>query len=247
MELVGKSALVTGGATRVGRAIVLELARAGCDVAIHYRRSRDKAFELADQVRELGRRVCTAHGDLNAASSWELVIEECVAGLGRLDILVNNAAEFLTEQPDTIEAFDPALWEQMLRTNLIAPVGLIHSARRHLEAHGHGKIVNLCDSSANRPWPRHLAYCASKAGLTTLTKALSKALAPTIQVNGVAPGIAEFPDVYPEEHRQSLVDRVPLGRAGTAAEIAGVVRFLVENADYITGKVIAVDGGLSIV
>lgn len=247
MELVGKSALVTGGATRVGRAIVLELARAGCDVAIHYRRSQDKAIKLTDQVRTLGRRACTAHGNLNAASSWESVIDECVAGLGRLDILVNNAAEFLTEQPDTIEAFDPALWERMLRTNLIAPVGLIHNARRHLEAHGQGKIVNLCDVSANSPWPGHLAYCASKAGLTTLTRALAKSLAPIIQVNGVAPGIAEFPDEYPEEQRRRLVRRVPLNRAGTAAEVADAVRFLVENADYITGEVISVDGGLGIV
>ncbi len=247
MKLHDTVALVTGGAKRVGRAIVLELARAGCHVAIHYRQSEAEARQLAKEVTTLGRRAITICGDLEEPASWPKVIGETVAGLGRLDILVNNASTFLTASPDTVEAFDPTVWGRVLGVNLMAPMGLCHHARRHLEEHGQGKIVNLSDIVVHRPWPDHLAYCVSKAGLDALTKALARALAPTVQVNGVASGIAAFPDEYPEALRRKLISRVPLGRAGTPGEVAAVVRFLVETGDYITGEIVRIDGGRSIV
>ncbi|MGB2987915.1 MAG: SDR family oxidoreductase [Phycisphaerae bacterium] len=247
VELHGTVALITGGAKRVGRAIVLELARGGCDVAIHYRRSRTEAEELAAQVVDMGRRAVIVGGDLNDPASWPAIIRELIDRLNRLDVLVNNASAFLTGQPDSVNGFDHGRWESMLRTNVVAPMALSHHARPYLEACGQGKIVNLCDIAADRPWPEHLAYCTSKAALSALTKGLARALAPGIQVNGVAPGIAVFPDEYSAEKRRSLVRRVPLRREGTPEEVARLVRFLVESSHYVTGQIIRIDGGRSLV
>lgn len=247
-------ALVTGGARRVGRAIVCELADAGCDIAIHYHRSRDEAHALAAYIAEKGRRAMAIQGDLNNSRCWPATVERTVDELGRLDVLINNASVFVTgsasaelPHPDTVEGFDLEQWESVLRTNLVAPMALCHYARTHLEKHGRGRIINLCDIAADRPWASHLAYCASKAALTALTKGLAKALAPRVTVNGVAPGIAVFPSTYSEDLRKRLVAKVPLGRAGTPEEVARVVRFLIESADYITGQIIPIDGGRSIV
>ena len=259
LKLEAAVALVTGGAKRVGRAIVLELARAGCDVAIHYRRARAEAQQLADEVDRLetaatgsgrshrGRRTVVIGADLADPASWPMVIDETVKRLGRLDILINNASVFLTPKPDSIEAFDAKQWESMFRVNLIAPTALCHHARPHLEGGGKGRIVNLCDISARAPWPDHLAYCTSKAALEALTRGLARAMAPNVRVNGVAPGIAVFPDEYPEELRRQLTGKVPLGRPGTPEEVARLVRFLVESGDYITGQIIPIDGGRSLV
>jgi pteridine reductase len=247
LPLSGRVALVTGGVQRVGRAIVLELARAGCSVAVHHRRSAETADEVAAQIADLGRRATTVAGDLNEPSTWPAIIDQTVVELGKLNILVNNASAFLTEGSDTIEGFDAELWDLMLRTNLIAPAALCHHAREHLRADGSGKIVNLCDVAAERPWPGSLAYCASKAGLVSLTKALARALAPGIQVFGVSPGIAVFPDCYPPAKRERLVARVPQKRAGTPEEVARLVRFLVEHGEYMTGQILTIDGGRSLV
>jgi pteridine reductase len=246
VNLDGTVALVTGGARRVGRAVVLALARAGCDTAVHYHRSKPEAEDLAGRVADLGRRAVTVAGDLNDPSSWPKIVGRTIDGLGGLDVLVNNAAVFLTGLPDTVDDFAHERWEAILRTNLIAPMALCHEARPHLAARGNGKIVNLCDIAADRPWPDHLAYCASKAALAALTKGLALALAPKIQVNGIAPGIAVFPDEYPAGIRQRLTERVPTGREGTPGEVAELVRFLVESGDYITGQIVAIDGGRSI-
>lgn len=253
MILSGKVALVTGGAKRVGRAIALELARAGCDLAVHYRSSHIEAEETAATVTGLRCRAVLVQGDLNDATAWPAIVERAVTRLGRLDILVNNASHF--EPTVVIRAetgvasdgnFDSAEWDRMLRVNTVAPAALAHYARPHLSAHGSGRIINLCDISADRPWPGYLAYCASKAALLSLTKSLARAFAPTITVNGVSPGIAVFPDEYPAALREKLVARVPLAREGTPEEIARLVRFLVESGDYITGQIISIDGGRSI-
>jgi len=250
MVLKGTVALVTGGAKRVGRAIALELARGGCDVGIHYRRSRAEAEEVVVQITQMGRRAVAVEGDLSDPTSWPRIVQGTVGGLGRLDILINNASMFLPdsgESKDSLKGFDPKLWDEMLRTNLTAAVALCHHARPYLAASGKGKMVNLCDIAAEHPWSDHLAYCVSKAGLVAATKALARALAPEIQVNGVAPGIAVFPDSYSDDLRRQLVGRVPLARPGTPEEVAVLVRFLAESADYITGQIIPIDGGRSLV
>lgn len=246
MNLDGTVALVTGGAKRVGRAIVLELARAGCNVAVHFRDSHAEAEQLATEIGRIGRQAVTVSGDLCNASSWSAIIGQTIDGLDRLDVLVNNASVFLTGQPDSIDAFDYRQWETVYRVNLVAPAALSHHARPYLQAHGGGKIINLCDISAERPWPDHLAYCTSKAALIALTKGLARAMAPGIQVNGVAPGIAVFPDAFSAALRRKLTGQVPLGREGTPQEVARLVRFLVESGDYLTGQVIPLDGGRSL-
>ena len=267
MNLSGSVALITGGAKRVGRAIALELARGGSDVGVHYRHSLPEAEEVVAQITQMGRRAVAVEGDLSDPASWPRIVQSTIDGLGRLDILINNASMFLpnpdapgdslvgdtpssrrsANPPDSLEDFDPKLWDRMLRTNLTAPVALCHHCRRYLAASGMGKVVNLCDIAAERPWSDHLAYCTSKAGLVAATKALARTLAPDIQVNGVAPGIAVFPDAYSDDLRHRLVSRVPLARPGTPEEVAVLVRFLVESADYITGQIIPIDGGRSLV
>jgi len=241
-----RAALVTGGARRVGRAIVLELARGGCDVAVHYRRSRAEAQTLVEEVRGLGRRAIAVEGDLSRAEDCPRIVQDTVDQLGRLNILVNNASVFHTDGKDTLAEFDARRWRSTLETNLISPVALCQAAQSQLQSNGKGKVVNLCDISAERPWPDQLAYCASKAALAAVTRALAKAMAPLVQVNGVAPGIAVFPEEYSPKLRERLIAKVPLKRAGTPQEIARLVRFLVEEGDYITGQIIAIDGGRSV-
>ena len=243
MELAGTVALVTGAARRVGRSIALELAAAGCDIALHYHRSRDDADSTARRIADLGRRCERIQADLAAPDAPARVIEAAVTAMGRLDVLVNNAAVF---ERMSLEEFDLDAWDRTMRVNLSAPAALAAHARAHLAARGRGKIVNVCDIAADRPWPSYLAYSASKAGLVALTRALARALAPQVQVNAVSPGIAEFPEDYDPDTRRRLVEQVPLRRAGSPEDVARTVRFLVQDGDYITGQVIHVDGGRSI-
>lgn len=247
MKLDDRVALVTGGAKRVGRAIALELARGGCHVAVHYHHSAADAQQTCEDIQALGRRAMTVCGDLADPDSWPNIMETVVAAFGRLDVLVNNASIFPVDQEDSIKSFDRGQWERLFRVNLIAPAALCHHAAPHLRAQGGGCIVNLCDVAAERPWKNYLAYCASKAGLAAVTKSLAKALAPEVRVNGVSPGIAVFPEGYDESLRRKLVDRVPLGREGTPGEVASLVRFIAEGGDYMTGQIVAIDGGRSVV
>ncbi len=245
--LDGRVALVTGGAKRVGRAIVKALGSAGCDVAIHCHRSVAEAELLAEELRRAGRRAVSVVGDLNDPSCWRRIVDEVVEALGGLDILVNNASAFREARGDTLADFDVEPWERMMRTNLLAPVGLCRYAAEHLRARGRGRVVNLGDIAADRPSPLAMAYGVSKAALTAATKAMARALAPEVLVNGVAPGIAVFPEDYSEDQRSALLGLVPQGRAGTPEEVAGLVRFLVESGAYMTGQIIAIDGGRNLV
>lgn len=248
MKLIGKKALVTGGAKRVGRAIAVELANAGCDVAIHYHSSKTSALELAAKIKSIGRRSFAVCGDLASPHNWDRIVDKSVAELGGLDVLINNASVFSADgSGNPASNFNRAHREVVYRVNVLALAALCHRARPHLEKNGGGAIVNLSDISASKPWPGYLAYCSSKAALNAVTTGLAKAFAPTIRVNAVAPGIAVFPEDYDHALRKKLVDRVPLGREGTPQEVAKLIRFLCEDGDYITGQIIAIDGGRSLV
>jgi len=246
-------ALVTGAAKRVGRAIAIELANCGFDIAIHCRESIEDARRLATDIERTGRRTTVIPADLSDPKCWPRMVPFVIEAFGRLDVLINNASVFTRDtvssanesnaSPDT---FDPAHWERTFRINVVAAAALCQSARPHLARTARGKIINLLDVCADRPWPDYLAYGASKAALAAVTKGLAVAFAPEIQVCGVAPGIALFPDNYTPAMRDRLVGRIPLGRAGTQEEVARLVRFLVESADYITGQIIAIDGGRSV-
>jgi len=236
-------ALVTGAAKRVGRAIALELASHGFDVAVHYHRSADEAAQVTGQIKDLGQRACFVPGDLSQPESWGQIVSACIDALGRLDVLVNNAAVLDSLRlPD----FDPTSWERTMRVNLTAVAGLCHHAAEYLRARGRGCIVNLCDIAAERPFRRHLAYSCSKAGIAALTRALAVELAPEIRVNAVSPGIAAFPDDYDRKTRERLTARIPLRRMGTPEDIAKAVQYLVADAPYVTGQIIRVDGGRSV-
>jgi len=243
METVEKVALVTGAARRVGRAIALELARAGCDVAVHCRQSAKDAAHLVDEIRDMGRRAVVVAGDLANPETPNRIVAEAVRDLGRLDVLVNNASIF---EKTPLEQADAAAWERILRINTIAPALLAQAAAPFMRQAGAGRIVNLIDILAERPIKRHGPYCASKAALAALTRSLALELAPEITVNGIAPGIAVFPENYDEDLRSRLTANVPLKRTGSPEQIAALVRFLVTEGDYITGQIIAVDGGMSL-
>jgi pteridine reductase len=253
MDLSGKAVLITGAARRVGAAIARELRTAGASIAIHYHTSEAAAAALVAELNEPGassptRTTCIAlQADLADPTSWKSLVDDALRHFGRLDVLVNNASVFPTSGRDTIERFELEEWERIFRLNVAAPAGLAHHARDALADAGGGCIVNLCDTSADRPWPDHLAYCASKAALVNVTKNLARALAPQVRVVGVSPGIAIFPEDYDEELRARLVSKVPLDRPGTPEDMAAVVHALIEQGNYITGQIVAVDGGRGIV
>lgn len=242
MELRGKTVLVTGAARRIGAAIARRLAQAGCDVALHFHRSDGAVEETAAACRAAGVRSAVLRADLRDAAQTEQLVPQVIEQLGRLDILVNNAAVFAS---GTLEETDPSRWEETLRVNLTAPFLLARAAAPALRAAG-GRIVNLCDICTARPWPAYLAYCISKAGLEALTRGLARELAPRVNVVGVAPGVAAWPEDFEDSVREKLTARIPLGRAGRPEEIAEAVHFVLREGDYITGAILPVDGGRSI-
>lgn len=243
MRLAGQVALVTGAARRVGRAIALALAEAGCDIALHFNRSRDDAHRTAADIEALGRRCWPCEADLADADAAAALPDRVAQQAGRLDILIHNASTW-SRTPLTELTLDA--WERVFRVNVFAAGLLARSAAKHLRQSGRGRIVNISDIAAGRPWGGYLAYCASKAALENLTRGLARALAPEVLVNAVAPGIVEFPPDLDEATRRRLIGAVPLRRCGAPADVAATVLFLVRDADYVTGTTIAVDGGREI-
>lgn len=239
MILEDRVVLITGAGRRIGQAIALRLAGAGCPIALHYLNSRTEAEATAHDCRATGVRVELFHADLQDAGVCEQLIRDVLSNFGRLDVLVNNASVF---EPMTLETFDLAAWQRTLQVNLTAPMVLAHAARDALRQ-AQGWVINLCDAATAHPWPDHLAYMVSKAGLETLTRALARTLAPEVNVVGVAPGVAAWPEHYDQRTRQRLLRKIPLQRAGTPEEIAAVVHFLLQDGDYITGSIVPVDGG----
>lgn len=237
-SLGGKVALVTGAARRVGAAIATELATAGAKVAIHAFRSEAHARELAATLPEA--RVFVA--DLTDPQAGRRLVDEAIAWGGRLDVLVNNAA-VLRRSPflGGSDADWEAAWQEALATNLVAPARLARRAAPALRQ-SRGVVVNLLDVAIDQSWPSHAHYGAAKAGLAWLTRTLAVALAPEARSVGVAPGIAEFASEADAAERARLIAKVPLGRAGTPADVARAVRFLV-GAEYVSGTVLVVDGG----
>jgi pteridine reductase len=232
-------ALVTGAARRVGRAVALRLAEAGFDVAFTYLNSEDRAKRLVTEIRKTGGNATAIRADLTDPES---AIPAIIAPFRRLDVLVNNASlyEADTNGPDALSRAR-RLWA----IHVESPLLICRSLAPRLKAVG-GCIVNMLDLLAERPMPGYLAYCASKAALWNLTLGLARELAPEVRVNGIAPGVVEWPDDLPLEKREQYLRRVPLGRAGTPADVAQAVLFLCQGGQYITGQILRIDGGRSI-
>ena len=242
--LENKVALVTGAARRIGAAIASSLHAAGADVAIHYRGSAAEASALAAALNaQRADSARTFRADLAQVESLPGLVADVVGWHGRLDVLVNNASTFYPTPPGEITAGD---WDDLVGSNLKAPLFLCQAAMPELRRR-RGSIVNIVDIHARRPLRNHSVYGAAKAGLAMLTKALAKDLAPEIRVNGVAPGAILWPeDDMSDATRAAILKQVPLARTGEPADIAGCVLYLVRDADYVTGQIVAVDGGRSI-
>jgi pteridine reductase len=243
MDLDGRVALVTGAGRRVGRAVALRLAHAGCRVAVHCLRSEVEAHAVAGECRATGMDAEVFRADLAEFEAVRRLPGQVLSRFGHLDVLINNASVF---ERMTLDTFDQRAWERTLRINLTAPMLLTHAARDALRQ-ASGRVVNLCDAAVGRPWPDHLAYVVSKGALETLTRVLSRALAPEVNVVGIAPGTAAWPEHYEEQTRARLTARIPLGRAGTPEDIAAAVHLVLSAGDYITGAILPVDGGRHLV
>jgi len=238
-DLEGRVILVTGAAKRIGRAIALELAGRGARVAIHYSASREEALKTASECGDAP----VFAANLEQVGEIERLFAEVHGHFGRLDGLVNNAARFTKIDPLQITEAD---WDFIHSVNLKAVFFCCQQAARIMLPTGGGRIVNISSGGALRPWPFHAHYCASKAGVAHLTRALAVAWAPSISVNSIAPGVIPFG----EENQpgvKALIDKSPAGRPGRGEEIAeGVVYFLTATK-FTTGQVLAVDGGLTLV
>jgi 3-oxoacyl-[acyl-carrier protein] reductase/pteridine reductase len=232
----GSVILVTGAAKRIGRGIALRLAREGARVAIHYSTSEAEARATAAECG--GALVFRA--DLEKVSEIERLFSDVLQHFGRLDGLVNNAARYAQRDPLKITEAD---WDSIHSVNLKATFFCCQQAARSMLAGEGGKIVNISSLGGLRAWPDAAHYCASKAGVIHMTRALAQAWAPKIAVNSVAPGVIPFGE--PDDRVKRLIAKTPAGRAGTADEIADAVVFFLSASDFITGQVLAVDGGLS--
>ncbi|WP_137939189.1 pteridine reductase [Chitinivorax sp. B] len=242
----GKVVLVTGGARRVGAAICRQLHAAGAQIMVHYRSSTGDARSLVAELNlKRPNSAAMVQCDLLNVSALPALVAQTVESFGRLDGLVNNASSFYSTPVGDITEKD---WDDLLGSNLKAPLFLSQAAAAELRKH-HGAIVNIVDIHAERPMRGHIVYNIAKAGLAGLTRSLARDLAPDVRVNGVSPGANIWPEgdsVFDEVARQRILHTVPLRRVGEPDDIARTVKFLLQDGDYITGQIIAVDGGRSI-
>ena len=241
-DLSGKSILVTGAAKRIGRSIALRLAREGARVLIHYGQSREEAERTA---AECGGEAMLFRADLEKVAEIRAMFEEIDGRAGRLDGLVNNAARFTRIPPLEVTEED---WEFIHTVNLKAAFFCAQQAAllmRRLNPGGEGRIVNISSMGAFLAWPEHVHYCASKAGVVSMTRALAKALAPAITVNSVAPGVIPFEEAG-DEQIVRMFKATPAGRPGTGEDIADAVVYFLRASNFVTGQVLQVDGGLGL-
>lgn len=242
-----KVALVTGGARRIGAEICRTLHAARYRVLVHYQSS---AADAAQLVRELNQNraesAAMISGNLAESGAPATIAGNALQTFGQLDVLVNNASGFY---PTPVGSMTENDWDDLTGSNLKGPLFLTQALSEELAARS-GSVVNIVDIHAERPMAEHTVYCAAKAGLAMLTKSLARELAPAVRVNGVSPGAILWPEVEADselaERQQQILARIPLGRPGQPGDIAKAVLFLVRDADYITGQILAVDGGRSL-
>ncbi|MCE2485716.1 MAG: SDR family oxidoreductase [Desulfurellaceae bacterium] len=242
MNISGKIALVTGGAKRVGQAIVQALAARGCHLVVHYHRSQPQAQETVRAVQAAGHQALAVQADITKEDQVEAMIEAATAHFGRIDILVNNAALFYRTPVDTLTTED---WERVMDVNLTGTFLCAHKIGLRMREWGWGHIINIADVAGERPWADYIPYSVSKACVLTFTQGLAMELAPQVMVNAVIPGPVLFQDDTPDSVRQREIAKTLVKRAGSPQDVAQVVVFVAES-DYSTGASFHVDGGRSL-
>lgn len=249
MDLSGKAAIVTGSSSGVGRATALRLARRGCDVVINYSRKREAAERVAEEVRALGARAVVVQADVAQDAQCKQLVAAAEQSFGRLDVLVNNAGTTRFIDFANLDDVKPEDWDNIFGVNVRGAFQCARAAKRLLEAHGHGAIVNVSSTASLRPLGSSIPYCASKAALNSLTATLARALAPKIRVNAVAPGfiagewLQEGLGAAYAPTKQYWEKRNPLGRVSEPDDIAAAILALIEGGDLVTGQILPVEGG----
>jgi len=239
-KLQDRVAFITGAAKRIGKGIALALAEEGMHVAITYRNSADEAQQTVRELEAFGVRAAAIRASLREPQSIQSAVAQAAADFGRLDILINNAGRFETE---VLEKISLEQWDAMFETNTRGPFLAAQAAHPHLKA-ARGRIINIGSLGGLHPWPTHGHYCTSKAALHMLTQVMSKAFAPEISVNCVAPGMIVNGDASAEyEH---FAHKTPMRRNGTTEEVAAAVLFFATGPHFITGQLLGVDGGLGL-
>ncbi|MCU7922049.1 MAG: pteridine reductase, partial [Candidatus Thiodiazotropha sp. (ex Dulcina madagascariensis)] len=241
VDLTGKSALITGAAHRIGAAIARVLHPEGMDILLHYRNAKEAAEQLKHELEaDRPDSVWLLQADLHRPDSHRHLIEQAEARCKRLDLLVNNASSFF---PTPVETATHEQWDDLIGTNMKAPFFLSQAAAPLLRK-TKGCIINLVDIHAQRPLKNHPIYSIAKAGNVMLVKSLARELGPAIRVNGIAPGAILWPEQgLSDQDRRAILERTALKRAGTVEDIADTLLFLFRDARYVTGQIIAVDGG----
>jgi pteridine reductase len=242
-SLKNQVALITGAARRIGASIARTLHAQGADVAIHYRESGEAANAVAADLNAVrADSAATFAADLTDLASLNALVDDVRAWRSRLDILVNNASSFY---PTPVGKITEDQWDDLIGTNLKAPLFLSQAVLPALRE-ARGVIINIVDVHSQRPLRNHTVYGPAKAGLAMLTRSLAKDLAPEVRVNGVSPGAILWPENgMSSAAKDAILEQIPLGRQGTPEDIAGAVLFLAKDADYVTGQIIAIDGGRS--
>jgi len=240
--LSGKTMLVTGAAKRLGRAIALAAAENGADVAITYRESASQAREVVAELAQRGVEALAVRCDVTDEKSVREMVKEVARELGGIDVLVNNAANY---EDVEFEKITVAQWDAIFASNTRGPFLVSREALPHLRKR-RGRIVIMGSLGGLRPWATHAHYCSSKAAVHMLTKVMAKALAPEIAVNAVAPGVIDLGEKSAAGFMKKMAKQAPMQRNGAAADIAAAVMFFAAAPQFITGQVLAVDGGLGL-
>ncbi len=245
MSHQAKTILITGGAKRIGRQMAITLHQAGHNIIVHYRSSAGPASELVAQLNKKRDASAVAlQGELLNTAAIPSLVAEAADAFGGIDVLINNASTFY---PTPIELLQEDFWNDLVGSNLKAPAFMVKACVPYIRERN-GSIINIVDIHARKPMANHPAYCSAKAGLEMLTMSLARDLAPYIRVNGVSPGAILWPeDDSGVAEQQEILEKIPMARLGQPEDVASLVSFLVDQGDYITGQIIAVDGGRSVV
>lgn len=236
MNLKGKRVLITGAARRLGREIAIHLAQAGCALTVHYNHSRSDAESLQKQIG------CSLLQADFRTVRWE-VLGKLLREIGEIDILINNASSF---QKANWGEIAETLWDEEMAVNLKVPFFLSQTFGTQMKKRGAGKIINMVDIAARKPYVNYLPYSIAKAGVSSFTEALARALAPEVQVNAIAPGTVLFVDGLSDETKERILQKIPAKRTARVDEVLQTVDFLLSDVDYLTGQTIVLDGGRSL-